>query len=260
MAENSPKMEQPPEPINLADFDTTKPAVAVRLQERTAGGGYVVPDVRIIRAIRTANGMAKVEQRNALFALLTARCQPMFRRAASGLRHRRELYEDAIADMTTQLWKEVLDEKETFMERNFAYYLKCLGIDHFNRALRSEGLKNKVNEQGQIIGRPERVPAALIDHIDHQQRSADSEEDTTADIADPTDAISGVDSNDAVKHILYFLPDQLDRKIVTLREIYHMKWDEIAQICHMSERTMRTRHANALKQLRIALENQDENE
>ena len=230
------------------DFDLRRPYVRARLAERIAGGGYVVPDVALVRAIRVAHERGDDAARDALFELLVIRCRPMFIRYASGLRHRPELREDAIADMIEQLWKEILNPKERFIEMNFAYYLKCLCVDNFKRVLRNEGFGYRVNEQGQVIGRPERVPAGIIDHLDHPQRAG--EDDAAADIIpDTKDPLEQRLASLEVERILNRLPDPLDRQIVTLRVFGQLKWDEIAHLCNKSERTMRTRFEDARKQM-----------
>ena len=242
----APASDAANETINLADFDLRRPAVPARLAERVAGGGYVVPDTALVQAIRAFDRRGETAQRDALFARLTERCKPMFQRYAGGLRHRPELREDAIADMIEQLWKEILDPKERFIEMNFAYYLKCLCVDNFKRVLRSEGYGYRVNELGQITGRPERVPVALLDRIDRPARSGD--EDAAADvIADTTDNVEKRLAVLEVERILDQLADPLDREIVKLRVFAHLKWDEIARVCKMSERTMRTRFEEARK-------------
>src|SRR5947208_1520160 len=50
--------------------------------------------------------------------------------------------------------------------------------------------------------------------------------------------------------ILTFLSDPLDRKIMVLRAIQHMKWDDIALICKRTERAIRLRYERARSYLR----------
>ncbi len=245
--------------VNLADFDLRRTAVQARLAERANGGGYAVPDVLLVRAIRGFHGRGDTERRDALFARLIERCKPMFQRYAAGLRHRPELREDAIADMVEQLWKEILDPRERFIEQNFAYYLKCLCVDNFKRVLRAEGYGYRLNDQGQIVGRPEHIPAAMLDRIDRPARS--QEDDPVADvIPDSTDQIEKRVAVLEVERILETLADPLDRKIVKLRVFAHLKWDEIAQVCNMSERTMRSRFEEARKYLAMVVQSNAKNQ
>ena len=231
-------------PIDLAEFDLRRPVVQARLAERIPGGGYVVPDTALVRAIRVCDQRGELAQRDQLFTRLVERCRPMFYRYAGGLRHRPELRDDAIADMIAQLWKETLDPKERFIEQNFAYYLKCLCVDNFKRILRAEGYGYRVNEQGQITGRPEHVPTAMIDRIDRPSRTGDG--DAVADvIPDTTDHLEKRLAVMEVERLLQHLTDPLDQRIVKLRVFGQLKWDEIAQVCKMSERTMRTRFEDA---------------
>jgi RNA polymerase sigma factor (sigma-70 family) len=239
--------------VNLEDFDMTRSDVIDRLKNRTARGGFVIPDTTLVRVIRQALAHDQKNTADALFAILAERCIPMFRKMMRGLSHRPDLHDEAISETVAQLWKEILDLNETFLERNFATYLQRLCIDNFKRTLRSEGLQNRFNDQGQVIGRPEHVPATLVDHID-QARPSD-EEDTSADIADTDDPIAQLDANEEARRIIAFLPDRLDRKIVYLRVFQELQWEQIAQLCNKSERTMRFRYERAKEVMAEGLKN-----
>lgn len=247
-------MPEESQAIALEAFDTRRPAVRARLTQRTPGGGFVVPDADLVRAVRAANQAGAKVQRDALFTLLLERSRPMFRKMAHGLAHRPQWMEDAIADMTVQLWREVLDPNETFMLHNFAYYLKCLCTDNFNRLLRAEGHGYRVNERGQVVGRPEHVPAALVESSDRAPDGDEEGEATIASVADPAsphdDRLAALEA----QRILLALPDPLDRKIVYLRVFGQMQWAEIAALCGKTERTMRTRFERARERMRAALE------
>lgn len=241
--------------VPLAEFDPADPHVLARLAVRTPGGGYAVPDTDLIRAIRGYHTSSRPEKRDQLFTLLLERCKPMFRKMAQGLAHRPQWREDAIADMTVQLWREVLDPKETFMLQNFAYYLKCLCADNFNRLLRAEGYGYRTNEHGQVTGRPEHVPATLIDSIDQAPKS-EEQESVVETLADPTNALDAHLAAIEAQRILETLPDALDRKIVYLRVFQSLQWEEIAQLCGKTERTMRTRFERARQTMQAALTEQ----
>ena len=236
----------------LAEFDPANAQVRARLAVRTPGGGFAVPDTELVRAIRGYHAAGNRVKRDELFTLLLERCKPMFRKMAQGLAHRPEWREDAIADMTVQLWREVLDPRETFMLQNFAYYLKCLCADNFNRLLRAEGHGYRTNEQGQVTGRPEHVPATLIDSIDRSPRDDDQEQSVTL-LADPVDPHETRLAALEAQRILATLPDPLDRTIVYLRVFQQLQWEEIAQICGKTERTMRTRFEHARQTMAVAL-------
>jgi RNA polymerase sigma factor (sigma-70 family) len=239
-----------PEPERL---DPRLPEVQRRLAQRTPHGGYVVPDAALVVAIRAFEARRDGEARNRLFEVLVQRARPMFRKMAGGLRAHPEWVEDAIADMTMQLWKEVLDPKETFMVQNFGIYLKRLAVDQFKHTLRNEGRLYRTNEQGQVTGRPDHVPAALIDSLDRAPRADDETNAATDLIADANDALGDREAEIEADRILHFVRDPLDRKIVTLRVFLHLKWDEIATACGMSERTMRTRFEIARAQMAMGL-------
>lgn len=234
-----------PDRQDAPELDPRRPEVRAKLGERTPTGGYTVPDAALVLAIRAFDARHENAPRDTLFELLLQRSMAMFRKMARGLQHRHEWMEDAIAEMTEQLWKEVLDPQETFMVQNFGTYLKRLGADHFKHVLRTEGHGYRVNDQGQVTGRPDHIPAVLIDTIDRTPSADDSEGAAVDTIADTTDALDKRMAALEAQRILNYLPDPLDRKIVTLRVFFNQKWDEIAVLCGMSERTMRTRFEQA---------------
>ncbi len=234
-------------------LDPDRPGMRTRLAERTSHGGYVIPDTQLVRAIRAFHARGQIDRCHALFGVLMERCMPMFRRMGAGLRHRPEWLEDAIADMMMQLWKEVIDPKETFMEQNFGVYLKRLGADQFKHKLRTEGRIFRTNDKGEVTGRPEHVPATLIDSLDRAPGVDDEATPSADSIADTEDAIDARLGEIEAERILHFVRDPLDRQIVLLRVFYHQKWDEIAHQCGMSERTMRTRYETARAQMALGL-------
>jgi hypothetical protein len=99
----------------------------------------------------------------------------------------------------------------------------------------------------------------MLDRIDRPARS--QEDDPVADvIPDATDQIEKRVAALEVERILETLADPLDRKIVKLRVFAHLKWDEIAQICNMSERTMRSRFEEARKYLAVVVQSDAKNQ
>ena len=238
---------------DLLALDPRRAEVRERLSARTERGGYFIADALVVRAIRAFDARHLEGPRDMLFELLQRRCMPMFRRMAQGLRRRPEWVQDAIADMTVQLWKEVLDPKETFMVQNFDCYLKRLAVDQFKHTLRSEGLINRTNDHGQVIGRPDHVPATLVDSLD---RASGADEDPSPAADTIADTKNGIDERLAeieADRILHYVHDALDRKIAYLRILQQRKWDEIALACGMSERTMRTRFEVARAQMAAGL-------
>jgi DNA-directed RNA polymerase specialized sigma24 family protein len=86
-----------------------------------------------------------------------------------------------------------------------------------------------------------------------QATPVDSEAPPTADVADPLDQYEHLHANEESQRILTFLSDPLDRKIVILRAIEGMKWDDIAEVCKRTERTIRLRYEKARAYLRECL-------
>jgi DNA-directed RNA polymerase specialized sigma24 family protein len=235
-------------------WDPRHPEVRLRLSQRTATGGYVVPDAELVRGIRSADARGDVDVARMLCEVLVSRCQPEFQRRSWGLRHRPELMEDAIAGMVEQLLREARDPAETFMTQNFIHYLRCLCADNFNRVLRQEGLAYRRDAEGRPLGRPQHVPRALVESIEPSAEDSSGTEAPGGTVSDPTDAYEERMAALEAQRILGFLPDPLDRQIVILRALEGMRWDDIAALCGKTERTMRLRFEKARLRLRERVE------
>jgi DNA-directed RNA polymerase specialized sigma24 family protein len=232
-------------------LDLHDPILEERLRRRTPEGRYEISEIDLVVNIRALDTGGDEEGVRLLCQVLLERCAPEFQRRTQGLRHRPELREDAIANMAEHLLREVKDPREIFMTQNFIHYLRCLCADEFNRVLRQEGLHYRRDEEGRPSGRPQHVPRTLIEPL--RPASADDEGTTTADVADPHDPYEQLHAEDESYRIITYLTDPLDRKIVTLRAIEDMKWDDIAQVCKRTERTVRLRFERARTYLRECL-------
>lgn len=229
-------------------IDLTDPTLDERLQRRTAEGRYEISESELvtnIRALKAEHNQAGVQR---LCEVLLNRCAPLFQRHTQGLRHRPELREEAIANMAEHLLREVQDPNEIFVSQNFIHYLRCLCVDEFNRVLRQEGLGYRRDDEGRPSGRPQHVPRALVETL--RTANADDEGQPTADVADPRDQYEELHADDESQRILTYLRDPLDRKIMILRAIEGLKWDDIAEICKKTERTVRLRYERARGYLR----------
>src|SRR5437899_10790723 len=82
-----------------------------------------------------------------------------------------------------------------------------------------------------------------------QSGPVDGENPPGADVADPLDQYEHLHASEESQRILTFLSDPLDRKIMVLRAIEGMKWDDIAVVCKRTERTVRLRYERALSYL-----------
>ncbi len=232
-------------------IDPRDPTLAARLNRRTPEGRYEIGEIEVVLAIRTYKQQGDMQATQMLCEILLGRCVPEFQRHSWGLRHRPELREEAIANMGEHLLREALNPKEIFMTQNFIHYVRCLCVDEFNRILRQEGLRYQRDEEGRPVGRPHHVPRALIEPL--QATPLDSEAPPSADVADPLDQYEHLHANEESQRILTFLSDPLDRKIVVLRAIEGMKWDDIAAVCKRTERTIRLRYEKARAYLRECL-------
>lgn len=229
-------------------IDLSDPTLDERLRRRTAEGRYEISEIELVKSIRALLAENKREGVRYLSEVLLARCAPAFQRHSQGLRHRPDLREDVMAGMAEHLLREAQDPSEVFMTQNFVHYLRCLCVDEFNRVLRQEGLYYRRDEEGRPAGRPQHVPRSLIEPL--RPAPADDDSMPAADVADPEDHYEQLHAEVESQRILTYLQDTLDRKIMVLRAIENMKWDDIAEICQRTERTVRLRYERARSYLR----------
>ncbi len=246
---------QPVNPPELPDpLDPRDPATLARLKRRSPNGSYEVTEAALVRLIRVWDQRGETEIVRELCGLLIERCMPEFQRRSWGLRHRPDLMEDAVMGMIEQVLREARDPSETFMTLNFVHYLRCCAADNFNRVLRQEGLSYKRDEQGRPSGRPQHVPRALVERIDIAAEDREDAAATASVIADPRDSLEERMAAVEAQRILHYLTDPLDRRIMALRALEHLRWDDIARICGKTERTMRLRYEKAIVKLRQCIE------
>jgi RNA polymerase sigma factor (sigma-70 family) len=231
-------------------IDLNDPTLDERLRRRTAEGRYEISDSELITTIRACHARNEMPAVHRLCETLLSRCAPFFQRHTQGLRHRPELREEAIASMAEHLLREVLNPREVFMTQNFIHYLRCLCVDEFNRLLRQEGLSYRRNEEGRPDGRPQHIPRGLMEPLQTMRVRESDEAPPPADVADPHDQYDEMHAEQESQRILTYLQDPLDRKIMVLRAIEGMKWDDIASLCNRTERTVRLRYERARGYLR----------
>ncbi len=226
-----------------------EPTLKERLKRRTLEGRFEISEIDLILNIRDLCAKGDNESVQMLCTVLLERGAPEFQRHTWGLRHRPDLREEAIANMGEHLLREAMNPKEKFMTQNFIHYVRCLCVDEFNRVLRQEGLRYQRDDDGRPIGRPYHIPRSLMEPL--QPTPTDSDAPLpSADVADPQDQFEHLHAYEESQRILAFLSDPLDRKIMVLRAIEHMKWDDIAVICKRTERTIRLRYERARSYLR----------
>lgn len=229
-------------------IDLHDPTLKERLRRRTPEGRYEIGEIELVLNIRALHAQDDAEGMRMLSEVLLERCGPEFQRHTWGLRHRPDLREEAIANMSEHLLREAMNPKELFITQNFIHYVRCLCVDEFNRVLRQEGLRYQRDDEGRPVGRPHHVPRSLMEPL--QGAPIDDEAPPTADVADPEDQYEHLHAAEESQRILTFLSDPLDRKIMVLRAIEEMKWDDIAVICKRTERTVRLRYERARGYLR----------
>jgi DNA-directed RNA polymerase specialized sigma24 family protein len=234
-------------------LDPRDPATRARLEHRAPGGAYEISEADLVRAIRAWHTQGNQQATRDLSEVLARRCMPEFQRRSWGLRQHPQLMEDAISGMIEQLLREVLDPSEQFMLLNFIHYLHCLCADNFSRVLRQEGLSYRRDAQGRPAGRPLHVPRALIDRIDLQPDEHEEGGGQGPEIPTPEDPQGTLLAAMEAERILGYLSDPLDRQIMVLRALEHMRWDDIARVCGKTERTMRLRYEKSRALLRERL-------
>jgi DNA-directed RNA polymerase specialized sigma24 family protein len=230
-------------------IDPHDPTLKERLRQRTPEGRYEISEINLVLSIRELRAKGDNESVRMLCTVLLERSTPEFQRHTWGLRHRPDLREEAIANMGEHLLREAMNPKEVFMTQNFIHYLRCLCVDEFNRVLRQEGLRYQRDDDGRPTGRPFHIPRSLIEPLQSTPTDSDTSS-LSADVADPLDQFEHLHADEESQRILTFLSDPLDRKIMVLRAIEHMKWDDIAVICKRTERTIRLRYERARGYLR----------
>jgi RNA polymerase sigma factor (sigma-70 family) len=230
-------------------IDLSDPTLGERLLRRTPEGRYEISEIALVLSIRDLQSQNQTEHVRYLSEVLLQRCVPMFQRHSQGLRHRPELREEAIANMAEHLLREAMNAREVFMTQNFVHYLRCLCVDEFNRVLRQEGLYYRRDDEGRPSGRPQHIPRALVDSL-HPVAADEEGNAHTADVADPGDPYEEVHAEAESQRILTYLQDPLDRRIMVLRALEGMKWDDIAELCKRTERTVRLRYERARSYLR----------
>jgi RNA polymerase sigma factor (sigma-70 family) len=193
--------------------------------------------------IRAQDAKGNLEGVHVFAEALLERCAWEFQRRTLGLSHRPDLREEAIANMQEHLLREARDPTEIFITQNFIHYLRCLCADEFTHLLRQEGLHYRRDDEGRPSGRPQHVPRSLMEPL--RPAPADDEGMLAADVADPHDQYERLHAQDEAERILMYLTNELDRKIMVLRAIEGMKWDDIAEICKRTERTVRLRYERA---------------
>src|SRR6266852_3036826 len=225
------------------------PTLKERLKRRTLDGRCMISENDLILNIRDLRAKGDNESVHMLWTVLLELGAPECHRHTWGLRPPPDPRGEAIANMGEHLLREAMNPKEIFITQNFIHYVRCLCVDEFNRVLRQEGLRYQRDDEGRPSGRPYHIPRSLMEPL--QQTPADSDGSLpSADVADPEDQFEHLHANEESQRILTFLSDPLDRKIMVLRAIEHMKWDDIAVICKRTERTIRLRYERARSYLR----------
>src|SRR3989440_11711811 len=232
-------------------IDPHDPTLKERLRRRNPSGHFEISEIELVLSIRDLRAKGDNESARMLCTVLLERSAPEFQRHTWGLRHRPDLREEAIANMGEHLLREAMNPKEIFMTQNFIHYVRCLRVDEFNRVLRQEGLRYPRDDEGRPTGRPHHVPRSLMEPL--QPVPIDSDTMPSADVAHPQDPYEHLHAREESLRILTFLPDPLDRKIMVLRAIEGMKWDDIALLCKRTERTIRLRYERARSYLRDCL-------
>ncbi len=96
-------------------IDLHDPTLKERLRRRTADGRYEISEIDLVLNIRALRAKGDTEAPRMLCEVLLDRSAPEFQRHTWGLRHRPELREEAIANMSEHLLREAMDPQEVFI-------------------------------------------------------------------------------------------------------------------------------------------------
>src|SRR5215472_9704358 len=107
-------------------IDLHDPTLKERLRHRTSDGRYEISEIDLILNIRELRAKGDIESARMLSEVLLHRSTPEFQRHTWGLRHRPDLREEAIANMSEHLLREAMNPKELFITQNFIHYVRCL--------------------------------------------------------------------------------------------------------------------------------------
>ncbi|HEX6483024.1 MAG TPA: hypothetical protein VF043_29625, partial [Ktedonobacteraceae bacterium] len=110
-------------------IDLHDPTLKERLRRRTPEGRYEIGEIELVLNIRALHAQSDAEGSRMLSEVLLERCGPEFQRHTWGLRHRPDLREEAMANMSEHLLREAMDPKEVFITQNFIHYVRCLCVD-----------------------------------------------------------------------------------------------------------------------------------
>jgi len=223
------------------------PDLHAQLSRRTAEGRYEISESELVLAIRACHAAGDIASRDFLCVVLLERCAPEFERHSWGLRLRPDLREEAIAGMREHVLRETLNPRECFIVQNFIHYLRCACVDEFKRVLRDEGLAYRRDDAGRPLGHPLRVPRVLVDPI----QPIPSDADGGCDVLDQEDQYECLHARAEAERLLACLADPRDRRIVALRALEGLRWDEIAAHLGLNERSVRLHYAKALAVMRI---------
>src|SRR5437868_5498067 len=112
-------------------IDLRDPRLSERLRRRTPEGRYEISDIELVLAVRQLDAAGDQHGSRVLCEALLMRSWPEFQRHTSGLGHRPDLREEAIAKMGERLLREVKDPKEQFISQNYIHAVRCLCVDEF---------------------------------------------------------------------------------------------------------------------------------
>src|SRR5260370_34991282 len=117
-------------------IDLHDPTLKERLRRRTADGRCEISEIDLVLNIRALRAKGDTEAPRMLCEVLLDRSAPEFQRLTWGLRHRPELREEAIANMSAHLLREAMGPQEEFITQHFIHYVRCLCADDSNRISR----------------------------------------------------------------------------------------------------------------------------
>lgn len=220
-----------------------------------------IPLETIVKLIRVAAEHGDEQGRNRLLEIVVRRTQAAnelwAQQALAGLLvsgdERQALAGDLYADLCENLLRALMDPQRLFWEEHFYHCLRFERKHVYHAFMRREGRwQNPQAKKGE-----RRVPRQQMQSLERAvYQSADLPSDIQIEDEQATRDLQAVERDDLARLVLY-LPEKL-RAVVWL-----IFWEErteksVAQLLGVSDRTVRNRLHEALRQLRGVLEESEE--
>ncbi len=227
----------------------------MQFQNKTDAGTYAYTDMFVISCIRHFILIDNIDLAKRIYELvLFPRIRQYSPAHLSGFKTKQHLLEEAVSEINTKIWNELIQQKNMqevpFMQQNFKVYHQRVCIDTYKKTNRDEGISKQGSDQS--TGKPRHVPQTQMVSVDYVRPNSEDRQEPL-EIADDYSLENTVIGADQIQNILLLLDSPNDAKIVYLRAILQMQWNEIAEIMKISDRTARNHYQQAIQFLQSQL-------